>query len=177
MNQNLLSKKPQGYKYLEVVFRPLDYNEDNYAGFVLEKVVYNQYLLHAFLWDRRNNIVFQFQRIQGGLNKWNIKPYEQMLSETKQTTFWYEKHELSEHEQIEALERAYKLTFRETLQYDVMFNNCQQVMYEVLYNQKCSGQVIQVINCASNFIFNFIRSPKQVIKDGIDRLKKNKDVI
>lgn len=162
---NVISSKPYGYKYMEIVFRPLDYAADNYIGLVIERAIYTDYLLHAFLWDKTNNMVFQFQRVSGGLNKWNMKTYKETIAETKQTAFWYERHDLSDEEQLNALKRAYTLTFRETFQYDLIFNNCQQVIYEVVYGKRFTGQSIFVLNSIIEFIFKLIKSPYSTLKD------------
>lgn len=144
-----LSKWPQGYKYLEIIYRQM-----NRRSLFLqtlreyEELIANEELMHCGILDVRNKMVYHYSDYT-----WKYQTLDSFMTESKfghtNPQLYYEKHDLSESKQLKALMRAYKLRLTQNVKpYCLFFNNCQIFVHQVVYNRKVPGQVVKMIQVA-----------------------------
>lgn len=164
-----MSDKPHGYKYLEILFVPVQDGKIKLFNSVKNYMVklYGDDILHTVLLDVKNNVTFGYNQDESALfPEWRIKDFEQFkhiyvkASASSPSTLLFDNHNLSDIEQKQVLQRAYAYTFEERthqeLKYDPLMQNCQTTMYRIVYNKRMSSQAFSVMQVAIHCMLNHI---------------------
>jgi hypothetical protein len=156
----LHSSRPNSHVHLAVVVRPVE----NLALRVLGQMV-GEDLFHVGLLDVPKELVYHVNDPVGNSNASGpIQFCETTLEKFGETAIYYHEHNLTESQQIEALEKA-RNYLKSPIPYDGVFVNCQTILLDIMYNRPDPQQVI-LAQRAINYAFDFWARQIPIDADG-----------